>query len=856
MKNLLKKVALCAFALSFIGLNTIQAQAPFSVVMVEEFDAPGVIPAGWTATVNTPPFTDPPSGVQDGWEVLNTAGVTASYGGNTIYWTLPPDNGGNFAVANDDQCNCDASNDMLTSPVYDMSPYDSLWIFFDVFLTGEFGSIANLDFTVNGGAVWNTISLPTDPADWQGLYVPLQGPFGDVQFSFVHSDESMAGDDNWAAGAAIDSLLLVGFNQPCDDVLPIASCGAPQTVTLSGAGVIDFDFIGPCGFELPGNEQFYSFTPTVSGMHTVNVSSATGTSYIDYMYKPAAAASCDTLGWTCIGDIAFTGEFGGANLVAGVEYIFLLDNESTISETQTFTIECPCTFVPGNSSFESEACGADLNGGCNETPEVYESISCGQSLTGTCWAENGDRDLDWYELVVTETTNITVDFGGALPLNGVLFDNNCTTLNQLSAEVAGACETGNITFSATPGTYHLLIGATGFHGYPCNSGLNQYNLTVDYCETTGPIDPCLTFTTTYNNLNTEGGAPCDDGNGCTPTDANFQGFGIWGGDSYILDNVQAGADYVFNMCTGFNAGTWIPEITIIAPDGTTVDAWNGEAATGSSLTFFDQCSLGWTASQSGTYRINVHQLGTAAGDAPDQVDCTTGFLTDNGSPIVLCGPNEATCLPCEAGAYTNDFNQEVCPGETALISLDGNQSSPSDYSIGFSNALGGTSGGLNGGDSFTITGFDLGLFPLDLDADINGTLSGEGAPEMTGAWVLTFYATDGLGENCDSTLSMVVNFLDANNPACLTVGVEEEQAATTVKVYPNPSNGNVTLELEGYQGLVNLTVTDVIGKQVYAEQLNVSANYRKNLSLNVPKGTYLVHVGSDDAKSVQKIEIH
>lgn len=158
---------------------------------------------------------------------------------------------------------------------------------------------------------------------------------------------------------------------------------------------------------------------------------------------------------------------------------------------------------------------------------------------------------------------------------------------------------------------------------------------------------CTTSANTYNDLNTAGGAPVYDclTNTADTTDPEFGTIGVYGSETYTLENVVAGQEYTFNMCSGTGAGAWIPEITILAADGTTVDAWNGGPATGSPATFASQCEITWTASQSGEYSIVINELGTFSGDAPNQSDCNTTLATDNGNPTVLTGPNSASLCP-------------------------------------------------------------------------------------------------------------------------------------------------------------------------------------------------------------------
>lgn len=159
---------------------------------------------------------------------------------------------------------------------------------------------------------------------------------------------------------------------------------------------------------------------------------------------------------------------------------------------------------------------------------------------------------------------------------------------------------------------------------------------------------CTTAANTYNDLVTAGGAPCFDGLTCAITDPDFTGIGIgiYGSEAYQLTDVLAGFDYVFDMCSGFGAGAWVPEITILSPSGV-VDASNfGNAG---SATHGNNCSISWTASESGTYLIIINELGTFNGNAPNQVNCNTTLAIDNGNPTVSCGVNPAPCLQHDAG---------------------------------------------------------------------------------------------------------------------------------------------------------------------------------------------------------------
>ncbi len=328
----------------------------------------------------------------------------------------------------------------------------------------------------------------------------------------------------------------------------------------------------------------------------------------------------------------------------------------------------------------------------------------------------------------TGVTNYFGDLNAALGVNAIPYD---------SYTVSGfATDSGSTVF--------------------CGGVLTVGNFTVNFlapsdplCSVTPPTGtPCTSATGPFGELNNAGGAPCDDGTGCTPTAVTF---GAWASESYLLDNVQSGFDYVFDICSGNGAGAWIPALTIIAPSGA-VDAFN----LGATGTFAMNCSLAWTATESGTYTIFIHEAG---------MGCLAGNAIDNGTPTVTCGPNPATCLPpapCVAGVLTSPSVMTICSNSNDSIVLDGTESTPGSYTVVFSDAPGGT-GGLTGG--FSI--INVNSFPFTFDNDIEGILSSNGYGVLQGMWDITVYNFDASGIICDSIATTIsVNFVDSTNVLC------------------------------------------------------------------------------------------
>ncbi len=159
------------------------------------------------------------------------------------------------------------------------------------------------------------------------------------------------------------------------------------------------------------------------------------------------------------------------------------------------TPECgapPCDLMcPDNGIPEGEPCGADTNGGCNSTPAAFGRILCGETICGNAWAEGGTRDTDWY-LVESPTpctliATLNAEFNGVVFIVGGIPECEPIVLGQ--AGDANACTPGlPAVADVTPGIYVVFVAPADFDGAPCNSGMNDYILSVDCnCEPPPPV---------------------------------------------------------------------------------------------------------------------------------------------------------------------------------------------------------------------------------------------------------------------------------------------------------------------------------------------------------------------------------
>lgn len=110
----------------------------------------------------------------------------------------------------------------------------------------------------------------------------------------------------------------------------------------------------------------------------------------------------------------------------------------------------------------------------------FEPISCGMTVRGTAWSNNSFKDTDWYELTLTERTNITVTGVAQFPLVIGLSDTGgtggClpgTGANQLNPYVlAYPCEETSFTTCVEPGTWYVYVAPQGGMEWPCEDTLS------------------------------------------------------------------------------------------------------------------------------------------------------------------------------------------------------------------------------------------------------------------------------------------------------------------------------------------------------------------------------------------------
>lgn len=937
-----------------IGFSVGAFAQNFGIILYEDFDA-ATTPTGWTQTTDQTFPTGISSTTPSGGWAFGEGPYTSTF------WDVPASlDASPFAISNDDPTDQNRLEDFLMSPTMDLTPFDSAIFLWDVFYDSLY-QVTEGYFAISYDAGANWLYLPLEATTlndgWveDGILLPSTITVGPNQYTFT--DQMMIGfihTDNggWGTGVAIDNVIVAGYNTPCDDIVTISGCNVPQTVDFNGVGVLDWEFTTGCGFTTFGQEQLYSFTPTTTGVHTIEVSSSSETNFFDYMYKPASAG-CDTLGWTCVSDVIEAGSYGGMNLTAGTEYYILVDAEFIDAQTQTFSVQCPCTYTSLNGTAEGETCGNTDNDGCGLLPgtPTYGSISCGETVSGTTFATGGTRDLDYFEFTVGSDMDIEFDFGGGLPLNAIIID-NCNSFNILANANTGACETGTLSYSVTAGTYYLLIVPTGFEGYVCGAPEAIYDVEMS-CSCPESFDA---GTITAN------AAPCYDGSpvvisgspsGQVLPNGYSQDYGLV--ENGIVTQVSTGPSFTVSAPGTYTIHTIVYDpneftpSTAIGQSGLDINALlvqgggsicAGLDLVGATITVVncppvnDECSgaisvsCGDAVSGNNEDATEDNLIGACTGGsigrgvwyvfAGNDQDATfslcTGTAFDSEINVYEGSCGSLTCVDgnddecglqsevtistvsgtdyyvyvsdyIESGSNFGDFVLSVscaptptppanddCQG-AIMLTVGTSCSATSGTVAAATESLAGCTGTANDDVWYSFVA-DAATATVDVtgDSDFDAVLEVfEGACGSLNSLSCTDDTFDGETETVDLTGLTPGNTYyirtyhwytaETTTPTfdvCVynvVTGVNEA-LENGLNVYPNPSNGEFVVEISGIEADAQLTVVDLAGRTVYTEGITLNGNDRRNVSLDVANGTYLLQIIAEDAVVTRKLQIH
>jgi len=346
------------------------------------------------------------------------------------------------------------------------------------------GTFTTLLLSVNPNLT--TTAYPIGWTQYSVTISGLPGPTnGRIAFRYFVTNGGPVGANSNYIG--IDSYSYTSVaTPPSNDICPSAVTLTQGTTCVATSGSVmnaTQSAVGCSG--TANNDVWYKFTANTTGA-IINV---VGSTELDAVFEVFGGSSCSNLSSiTCI-DNTFEGGTETTtltNLVPGqTYYIRVHDWLDGIPNTMGFTI-CvvnftPCALTPpAGSIVENELCGSDLNGGCNATPNAYQPISCGETIFGSSWATNGNRDLDWYQFQLVEPGVVTWSATAEFPYNLYIVDiSNCANPAILATASFMACQNGSISYALTiPSNYAVLIAPNTFDGYACGTS-NDYFATLN-----------------------------------------------------------------------------------------------------------------------------------------------------------------------------------------------------------------------------------------------------------------------------------------------------------------------------------------------------------------------------------------
>ena len=323
---------------------------------------------------------------------------------------------------------------------------------------------------------------------------------------------------------------------PCNSITNL-TCGSVGTFNFSGTGA--WNPPGPWG--TPGEEQVFSFTPTVSGTHQVAVANQGG--YVDLFAK---TGPCGSTGWIYIDDIFSTAQ-NSLNLTAGVTYLFLIDDENTIASSGAIQITCPAAADPCDDIVDLASCGTTVNytlatGAGQWDPPGPWGTPGNEAVFSFTPATSGD-----YDVTVTNDNfyvDLFVKTGTCGPTGWTYVDDIFTTATNSFTLTAGV-------------TYFFLLDDE-------NTTASSGTFTID-CPCVPPaggIDGTYSYTSPFTISSTTVDA-CDDCNLRTSEDRIYE------------INIPCAGSYKFSTCNGATWDTYLYLRT--APCGGSSIALNDDA---------------------------------------------------------------------------------------------------------------------------------------------------------------------------------------------------------------------------------------------------------------------------------------
>ncbi|NQY09772.1 MAG: T9SS type A sorting domain-containing protein [Flavobacteriales bacterium] len=209
----------------------------------------------------------------------------------------------------------------------------------------------------------------------------------------------------------------------------------------------------------------------------------------------------------------------------------------------------------------------------------------------------------------------------------------------------------------------------------------------------------------------------------------------------------------------------------------------------------------------------------------------------------ICAAATGTDTRTECNSYSwIDGNSYTASNNTATFNILGGTANGCDSLVTLDLTINSVSDLSTSVSGVTISANNTGASYQWLDCDNNNTeIAGETGQLFTASQNGN-YAVELTENGCvDTTACTVIN----------TVGILENNFGNEIEIYPNPTDGNFSIDLgNNYQTTV-ITITDLSGRTIQTKRYNDSQLL--NLKIKEPTGVYLLIIESENKKAVIRL---
>lgn len=183
------------FCFSWVLLSCMATVFAQTNVLVEDFES-GALPTNWSRSQATP---------SAGWEFGTAGQMTSSF------FAVPTTNATKIATSNDDKHDNNAATannasvDRLITPYLDLTPYTTLFLEFESYQPGSYGSTGTVEVSTDSGATWSNIFTVPESGVWEDILINISifNTASDLLIAFRHNDGGL-----WADGFSIDNVRI------------------------------------------------------------------------------------------------------------------------------------------------------------------------------------------------------------------------------------------------------------------------------------------------------------------------------------------------------------------------------------------------------------------------------------------------------------------------------------------------------------------------------------------------------------------------------------------------------------------------------------------------------------------------